>query len=80
VVPWGDKEALAILQRRLDVDILVAGHTHEFKVGGWWVGGWQGGRPGKGRGRRKEGWRRRQSHKEEGQPAHLTVGWALVIG
>lgn len=31
VVPWGDKEALAILQRQLDVDILVTGHTHEFK-------------------------------------------------
>ena len=33
VVPWGDNEALAILQRKLDVDILVTGHTHEFKVG-----------------------------------------------
>ncbi len=33
VVPWGDKEALGILQRQLDVDILVTGHTHEFKVG-----------------------------------------------
>lgn len=32
VVPWGDKEALAILQRQLGVDILVTGHTHEFKV------------------------------------------------
>lgn len=32
VVPWGDKEALAILQRQLDVDILVTGHTHDFKV------------------------------------------------
>ncbi len=32
VVPWGDSEALAILQRKLDVDILVTGHTHEFKV------------------------------------------------
>jgi len=32
VVPWGDKEALAILQRQLGVDILVAGHTHEFKA------------------------------------------------
>ena len=28
VVPWGDREALAILQRRLDCDILVTGHTH----------------------------------------------------
>jgi putative phosphoesterase len=33
VVPWGDKEALAILQRQMGVDILVTGHTHEFKVG-----------------------------------------------
>jgi len=33
VVPWGDKEALAILQRQLGVDILITGHTHEFKVG-----------------------------------------------
>ncbi|KAK9814081.1 hypothetical protein WJX72_000370 [[Myrmecia] bisecta] len=32
VVPWGDMEALAILQRKLDVDILVTGHTHEFKA------------------------------------------------
>eukprot|EP00877_Chromochloris_zofingiensis_P005451 jgi/Chrzof1/14907/Cz09g20080.t1 len=32
VVPWGDKEALAILQRQLDVDILVTGHTHDFKA------------------------------------------------
>ncbi|PRW60872.1 Vacuolar sorting-associated 29 [Chlorella sorokiniana] len=30
VVPWGDKDALAILQRKLDCDILVTGHTHEF--------------------------------------------------
>lgn len=32
VVPWGDKEALAILQRQMGVDILVTGHTHEFKA------------------------------------------------
>ena len=29
VVPWGDDDALAILQRKLDVDILVTGHTHQ---------------------------------------------------
>jgi len=29
VVPWGDKEALAILQRKLDCDILITGHTHK---------------------------------------------------
>lgn len=34
VVPLGDKEALAILQRQMGVDILVTGHTHEFKVRG----------------------------------------------
>jgi len=28
VVPWGDKDALATLQRQLDVDILITGHTH----------------------------------------------------
>ncbi|KAL4446307.1 hypothetical protein ABPG77_003114 [Micractinium sp. CCAP 211/92] len=32
VVPWGDKDALAILQRKLDCDILVTGHTHEFQA------------------------------------------------
>ncbi len=32
VVPTGDIEALAILQRRLNVDILVTGATHEFKA------------------------------------------------
>eukprot|EP01102_Stenamoeba_stenopodia_P009890 TRINITY_DN2935_c0_g1_i1.p1 TRINITY_DN2935_c0_g1~~TRINITY_DN2935_c0_g1_i1.p1 ORF type:complete len:194 (-),score=35.76 TRINITY_DN2935_c0_g1_i1:126-707(-) len=30
IVPWGDREALGILQRQLDVDILVTGHTHKF--------------------------------------------------
>ncbi len=34
VVPWGDKEALAILQRQMGVDILITGHTHDFKVSG----------------------------------------------
>merc|ERR1711991_777851 len=32
VVPWGDHEALAAVQRRLDVDILVFGHTHEYEA------------------------------------------------
>mmetsp|Transcript_30417 Transcript_30417/g.51265 ORF Transcript_30417/g.51265 Transcript_30417/m.51265 type:complete len:186 (+) Transcript_30417:184-741(+) len=32
VVPWGDLESLAMLQRQLDVDILVTGHTHQFKA------------------------------------------------
>lgn len=30
VVPWGDPESLALIQRQLDVDILISGHTHKF--------------------------------------------------
>ncbi|CAL5325089.1 unnamed protein product [Camellia sinensis] len=32
VVPWGDLDSLAMLQRQLDVDILVSGHTHQFRA------------------------------------------------
>lgn len=32
VVPTGDMDALKILQRQLDVDILVTGHTHGYKA------------------------------------------------
>lgn len=32
VVPWGDPHSLAMMQRRLDVDILVSGHTHKNAV------------------------------------------------
>ena len=32
VTPWGDLEALAAVQRRLDCDVLIHGHTHEFSV------------------------------------------------
>jgi hypothetical protein len=32
VVPWGEKESLAMLQRQLDVDVLITGHTHKCKV------------------------------------------------
>lgn len=32
VVPWGDPEALALIQRQLDVDILISGHTHKFEA------------------------------------------------
>ena len=32
VVPWGDTDALGLQQRKLVVDILVTGHTHEFRV------------------------------------------------
>ena len=28
--PWGDSEALGALQRQLDCDVLVSGHTHVF--------------------------------------------------
>lgn len=30
VVPWGDKDALAAVQRNLAADILISGHTHKF--------------------------------------------------
>ncbi|KAL3314786.1 Vacuolar protein sorting-associated protein 29 [Cichlidogyrus casuarinus] len=30
IIPYNDKESLAILQRHLDVDILIYGHTHEL--------------------------------------------------
>ena len=29
-MPWGDTESLAMVQRQLDVDILISGHTHRF--------------------------------------------------
>ena len=32
VIPWGDKDTLAMHQRKLDVDILVYGHTHAPKT------------------------------------------------
>jgi len=32
VVPWGDAESLANVQRKLDVDILISGHTHKNEV------------------------------------------------
>lgn len=32
VVPNGDREALALLQRRLGVDILIVGSTHQFNA------------------------------------------------
>ena len=41
VVPWGDPLALAQIQRQLDVDILVTGHTHKNEVneyeGKWFI-------------------------------------------
>lgn len=32
VVPWGDHESLAMVQRKLNCDILVSGHTHAFEA------------------------------------------------
>jgi len=32
VIPWGDPEALSLIQRQLDVDILITGHTHKFQA------------------------------------------------
>eukprot|EP00727_Mastigamoeba_balamuthi_P001537 m51a1_g11380 Vacuolar protein sorting 29 (183) ;mRNA; f:1529-2246 len=32
VVPWGDREALSALQRQLDCDILITGHTHKYET------------------------------------------------
>lgn len=32
VVPWGDLESLAAVQRELDCDILVSGHTHKNQI------------------------------------------------
>jgi len=31
-VPWGDIESLALVQRQLDVDLLISGHTHKFEA------------------------------------------------
>lgn len=32
VIPWGDPESLANMQRQMDVDILITGHTHKNVV------------------------------------------------
>ncbi|KAG5667546.1 hypothetical protein PVAND_015525 [Polypedilum vanderplanki] len=32
IVPWGNPDALAVVQRQLDVDILITGHTHKFEA------------------------------------------------
>jgi len=41
VVPWGDPLALASVQRQMDVDILISGHTHKNEVneyeGKWFI-------------------------------------------
>lgn len=35
-MPAGDKDALGVLVRRLDVDILLTGHTHVYQVSKMW--------------------------------------------
>lgn len=41
VVPWGDAHSLSALQRQMDVDILISGHTHVNEVnefeGRWFI-------------------------------------------
>lgn len=41
IVPWGDAHSLAMIQRQLDVDILITGHTHKNEVneyeGKWFI-------------------------------------------
>lgn len=32
LLKWGDKESLAILQRKLDCDVLISGHSHKFEA------------------------------------------------
>jgi len=32
IVPWGDAESLGLIQRQLDVDILITGQTHKFEA------------------------------------------------
>jgi len=32
LVPWGDADALATINRQLDCDILITGHTHKFEA------------------------------------------------
>ncbi len=32
IVPWGDNESLSLIQRQLDVDILITGQTHKFEA------------------------------------------------
>ena len=30
VIPWTDAQGLSLIQRQLDVDILITGHSHKF--------------------------------------------------
>lgn len=41
IVPWGDAHSLAMIQRQMDVDILITGNTHRNEVneyeGKWFI-------------------------------------------
>jgi vacuolar protein sorting-associated protein 29 len=41
IVPWADAHSLAMIQRQMDVDILISGHTHKNEVneyeGKWFI-------------------------------------------
>ncbi len=41
IVPWADAHSLAMIQRQMDVDILITGHTHRNEVneyeGKWFI-------------------------------------------
>mmetsp|Transcript_13490 Transcript_13490/g.20277 ORF Transcript_13490/g.20277 Transcript_13490/m.20277 type:complete len:189 (+) Transcript_13490:88-654(+) len=41
IIPWGDAHSLAMIQRQLDVDILITGNTHRNEVneyeGKWFI-------------------------------------------
>jgi vacuolar protein sorting-associated protein 29 len=42
IIPWGEKEALGLIARRLNVDILITGHTHvsefvEYDSSTWFI-------------------------------------------
>eukprot|EP00003_Mantamonas_plastica_P009735 TRINITY_DN190_c0_g2_i1.p2 TRINITY_DN190_c0_g2~~TRINITY_DN190_c0_g2_i1.p2 ORF type:complete len:204 (+),score=69.32 TRINITY_DN190_c0_g2_i1:316-927(+) len=32
ITPWGDEESLGVLQRKLNCDVLISGHTHQLDV------------------------------------------------
>ena len=35
LVPWGDAESLAVINRQLDCDILITGHTNKVEICCW---------------------------------------------
>lgn len=32
IIPWSDPDSLSLIQRQLDVDILITGHSHKFEA------------------------------------------------